>query len=192
MERRLAAMLAAVVVGYLRLMGADEEGKDERMQTFRIAALAVILAAGLTVQGGAQDYQGYISGGGDTFTTNPGIPVVIYGQRGKCHGKEAPTFAALMESKGITQAPRHGTLSDGGTGKRMSQNCGKAVPVRVVIYTPDPNFVGEDSVEFWGTDVSAITVVARYPAAVMAQTSVPVRVVIYTPDPNFVGEDSVD
>ena len=110
-------------------------------------------------QGGAQDYQGYISGGGDTFTTNPGIPVVIYGQRGKCDGKEAPTFAALMDSKGITQAPKHGTLSDGGTGKRKSRKCGKAVPVRVVVYTPDPNFVGEDSVVFWGSDVVIIAVV---------------------------------
>ena len=121
--------------------------------------LAAVLAVGLTVHGGAQDYQGYISGGGDTFTTNPGIPVVIYGQRSKCDGEEAPTFAALMESEGITQAPEHGTLSDGGTGKRRSNKCGKSVPVRIVVYTPDHNFVGAESVVFWGSDVVTINVV---------------------------------
>ena len=33
--RRLAAILAADVVGYLRLMGADEEGTLERLKTLR-------------------------------------------------------------------------------------------------------------------------------------------------------------
>jgi CubicO group peptidase (beta-lactamase class C family) len=148
-------------------MGAGEEGKDERMQTFRIAALAIILAAGLAVQGGAQDHQGYISGGGDTFTTNPGIPVVIYGRRGECHGKEAPTFAALMESKGVTQAPKHGTLSGGGTGERFSRGCNGRVPVRVIKYTSGPGFIGTDVVTFWGQDTVTINVVP----AVTAQTS---------------------
>ena len=31
-ERRLAAILAADVLGYSRLMGADEEGTHERLQ----------------------------------------------------------------------------------------------------------------------------------------------------------------
>ena len=39
MERRLAAILAAVVVGYLRLMGADEEGKDERCRPLELLPL---------------------------------------------------------------------------------------------------------------------------------------------------------
>ncbi len=33
--RRLAAILAADVAGYSRLMGADEEGTHERLQTHR-------------------------------------------------------------------------------------------------------------------------------------------------------------
>jgi adenylate cyclase len=33
-ERRLAAILAADVAGYSRLMGADEEGTHERLKTF--------------------------------------------------------------------------------------------------------------------------------------------------------------
>ena len=33
--RRLAAILAADVVGYSRLMGADEEGTLERLKTLR-------------------------------------------------------------------------------------------------------------------------------------------------------------
>jgi len=32
-ERRLAAILAADVAGYSRLMGADEEGTHERLKT---------------------------------------------------------------------------------------------------------------------------------------------------------------
>ena len=35
MERRLAAILAADVVGYTRLMGADEMGTLERLTTLR-------------------------------------------------------------------------------------------------------------------------------------------------------------
>ena len=34
-ERRLAAILAADVAGYSRLMGADEEGTLERLKTLR-------------------------------------------------------------------------------------------------------------------------------------------------------------
>ena len=34
-ERRLAAILAADVVGYSRLMGADEEGTLERLKALR-------------------------------------------------------------------------------------------------------------------------------------------------------------
>ena len=35
MERRLAAILAADVVGYSRLMGADEEGTLDRLRAYR-------------------------------------------------------------------------------------------------------------------------------------------------------------
>ena len=41
---------------------------------------AAVLAVGPTVKGGAQDYQGYILGGGAAFTSSPGVPVAIYGQ----------------------------------------------------------------------------------------------------------------
>ncbi len=38
MERRLAAILVADVVGYTRLMGADEAGTLERLTNFRFGS----------------------------------------------------------------------------------------------------------------------------------------------------------
>jgi hypothetical protein len=126
------------------------------MEVLKMVVLAVAIAVGLTVQGEAQDR---VPGGGETVTTSSGSPVVVYGQRSKCDKNTAPTFAAIVESdKAISQQPAHGTLSDGGTGERMSRSCNKTVPVRVVIYTPDSNFTGEDSVVFWGTDIITIVV----------------------------------
>ena len=126
------------------------------MQFLRVVVLAVAVAVGLTAQSEAQDR---IPGGGETVSTGSGIPVVVYGQRSKCHKNTAPTFAAIVASdKAISQQPAHGALSDGGTGERMSRSCNKTVPVRVVIYTPDANFTGEDSVVFWGTDIITIVV----------------------------------
>ncbi len=45
MERRLAAILAADVVGYTRLMGADEAGTLRRMTELREEVLNPIIAA---------------------------------------------------------------------------------------------------------------------------------------------------
>ncbi len=44
MERRLAAILAADVVGYTRLMGADEAGTLERLTTLREQVLEPLIA----------------------------------------------------------------------------------------------------------------------------------------------------
>jgi len=38
-ERRLSAILAAVVVGYSRLIGADEEGTLERLRSIRVEVI---------------------------------------------------------------------------------------------------------------------------------------------------------
>ncbi len=45
MERRLAAILAADVVGYTRLMGADETGTLRRLTKLRQQALEPLIAA---------------------------------------------------------------------------------------------------------------------------------------------------
>ena len=44
MERRLAAILAADVVGYSRLMGADEEGTLERLKACEAAVIEPTVA----------------------------------------------------------------------------------------------------------------------------------------------------
>ena len=44
MERRLAAILAAVVVGYSRLMGEDEEGTLARLEGLRAEILDPLIA----------------------------------------------------------------------------------------------------------------------------------------------------
>ena len=44
LERRLAAILAADVVGYTRLMGADEAGTLERLTTLREQVLEPLIA----------------------------------------------------------------------------------------------------------------------------------------------------
>ncbi len=45
MERRLAAILAADVVGYTRLMGADETGTLRRLSELRQQVLEPLIAA---------------------------------------------------------------------------------------------------------------------------------------------------
>ncbi len=44
MERRLAAILAADVVGYTRLMGADEAGTLQRLTALREGILEPLIA----------------------------------------------------------------------------------------------------------------------------------------------------
>ena len=49
MERRLAAILAADVVGYARLMRADEAGRLQRLTALRGGLLEPLIAAISTV-----------------------------------------------------------------------------------------------------------------------------------------------
>ncbi len=59
----------------------------------------------------------------------------------------------------VTQMPVNGTLSDGGVGLRLSQRCGREVPVRAVSYTSKADFIGIDGVVFSDEDAVVITVV---------------------------------
>ena len=98
---------------------------------------------------------------GPEVTAKSGVPTVIYGQRSrKCKDKDAPDFDRVID-RAVTRAPEHGSLSDGGEGKRRSRSCGKRVPVRAIAYTSEPGFVGTDIVIFWDVDVVVVTVVAE-------------------------------
>ena len=68
-----------------------------------------------------------------------------------------PSFGWTM-SNAVTTEPKHGTLSDGGVGKRYSRRCEKKVPVRAVAYTPEMGFKGKDQVTFWGKETVTIKV----------------------------------
>jgi adenylate cyclase len=50
-ERRLAAILAADVAGYSRLMGADEEGTLERLKALRRELLDPKIAEPMALRG---------------------------------------------------------------------------------------------------------------------------------------------
>lgn len=93
--------------------------------------------------------------------TTQGQPVVIYGARGDTCSAGAPSFDWVMDNafdpRG-SEEPEHGTLSGGEEGKRWSGRCKKDVPTRLIIYTPDPDFIGEDLVNFWGEDQRTIIV----------------------------------
>ncbi len=54
-KRKLAAILAADVVGYSRLMGADEEGTLKTLTTYREAMDAFIVRHGGRIVGTAGD-----------------------------------------------------------------------------------------------------------------------------------------
>ena len=58
----------------------------------------------------------------------------------------------------VSTHPKNGTLSDGGIGSRESQSCGDEVAVRIIIYTPNPGFVGKDFMEFFSSEAITITV----------------------------------
>lgn len=89
-------------------------------------------------------------------TTKAGETAVIYGQRARdC--KSVPSFEWTI-SNAITREPKHGTLSDGGVGKRRSRSCGKVVPVRAISYTPEAGFEGTDLVTFWERETVIIEV----------------------------------
>ena len=97
---------------------------------------------------------------GGLFKVEGKESVVIYGQRSRSC-TSAPTFSWAMENafrEPGSQRPKHGSLSDGGTGLRYSAGCGDDVPVRVIVYTPDSGFVGTDTVVFWSKDRAEIVV----------------------------------
>ncbi len=89
-------------------------------------------------------------------STKPEETVIIYGQRARdC--KSVPTFD-WTTTNAVTREPAHGTLSNGGVGKRSSRSCGKVVPVRAVAFTPEADFTGTDSVTFWGQETVIVEV----------------------------------
>ena len=104
---------------------------------------------------------------GGVFELEIDETVAIYGQRAKDCGA-APTFEWTIK-KAVSRRPKYGTLSDGGVGERESGRCGKAVPVRIVNYTPDEekstkraekkkkNIV-KDRVTFWGSDRATLLI----------------------------------
>lgn len=90
-------------------------------------------------------------------STQPGETVIVYGQRKPgCKGG-VPTFEWML-SNAVTSGPEHGTLSNGGVGKRSSGSCGKVVPVRAVAYTPEAGFTGTDTVTFWEQETVTVEV----------------------------------
>ena len=99
------------------------------------------------------------------FVTISGVPTMIYGQRNECAKDVAPSYEAVLEANAVTRPPEHGALSGGDVGERYSKRCDRRVPVREIMYTPDPGYTGTDSVTFWGRE----TVIVNVVPAVLAQ-----------------------
>jgi adenylate cyclase len=83
-QRRLAAILAADVAGYSRLMGADEEGTLARLKALRAGLIDPAIAA----------HNGRI-----VKTTGDGLPV---------------EFASVVDAMRIRVAARHGQAHSAG------------------------------------------------------------------------------
>jgi len=137
------------------------------MKTFSLlstlAIVAVVLGTILTGSvpvWGVEHCPGDISGESKDLTIKPGQCIEIQGIRRGCSSSVAPTFALILSTpKVITTHPENGTLSDGGVGSRKSVRCdGDEVAVRIIIYTPNPGFVGEDYMEFFSNEAITITV----------------------------------
>jgi len=129
----------------------------------KLAIVAVVLGtilAGSVPVWGVEHCPGDISGESKDLVIEPDQCVEIQGIRRGCSSTVAPTFALILATpKVITTHPKHGTLSDGGIGSRESVGCdGDEVAVRIIIYTPNPGFVGEDFMEFFSSEAITITV----------------------------------
>ena len=128
----------------------------------KLTTVAVVLGTILTGSvpvWGVEHCAGYAAGESENFEINPGQCVIIQGIRNKCDKMGAPTFARIIASPRVVSThPKNGTLSDGGIGSRDSQSCGGDVDVRIIVYTPNPGFVGEDYVEFFSDEAITITV----------------------------------
>ena len=98
---------------------------------------------------------------GGEVTVEAGQAAPIYGARARCDSTTPPTFERVME-RGLETAPEHGELSDGGVGRRHSDACQGMVPMRVVNYTADPDYVGTDRLVIYGDEVT-ITVEGANP-----------------------------
>ena len=126
------------------------------------AILGIVLAGPVPVWGQEQSSQcvGYVSGESEDFEIEPGQCVIIQGIRKRCSKTGAPNFARLMRSSRVVSThPKNGTLSDGGIDMRGSRSCDGYVDVRVIVYRPNPGFIGKDVVEFFrGKEVITITV----------------------------------
>lgn len=95
------------------------------------------------------------------YRLQPGGSEVIYGARGESCSSGAPSLDWVLAEAfdpAKSAPPQHGTLSDGGIGKRYSAACKKDVPTRLIRYTADPGFAGEDLIVFWGTDTRRVIV----------------------------------
>ena len=127
--------------------------------TIVAVVLGTILAGSVPVWG-VEHCPGDISGESKDLTIEPGQCVEIQGIRRGCSGTEAPTFARIMASSRVVSThPKNGTRSDGGIGSRESVSCdGDEVAVRIIVYTPNPGFVGKDFMEFFSSEAITITV----------------------------------
>ena len=136
------------------------------MKTFsllsKLAIVAVVLGtilAGSVPVWGVEHCPGDIWSESKDLVIEPGQCVEIQGIRRGCSSTEAPTFARIMASSRVVSThPKNGTLSDGGIGSRESQSCGDEIAVRIIIYTPNPGFVGKDFMEFFSSEAITITV----------------------------------
>jgi len=90
--------------------------------------------------------------------TMSGVPTAIYGQRAIDCGA-APSWEYAMEK--LSLKPKNGTLSDGGVGVRRSRSCGSTTYTRVVVYTSNPDYIGQDEIEFGGHDSIKIEIKPR-------------------------------
>jgi hypothetical protein len=108
----------------------------------------------MTIQVLAQSSSEIPAGG--NVTVSSGIETPIYGARARCGSQTAPTFEEVIE-RGLEVEPEHGKLSDGGTGTRYSQKCNSDVLIRIISYTSNEDYIGEDQVVIYG-DETNITV----------------------------------
>ncbi len=124
-----------------------------------VAFLGTILAGPAPVWG-IEHCPGDIQGESKDLVVEQGQCVEINGIRRKCGKSGAPNFARLVRSsRAISIRPKNGTLSDGGIGMRESRSCdGDVVDVRIIVYTPNPGFIGKDTVEFFSSETITITV----------------------------------
>lgn len=89
--------------------------------------------------------------------TVTGMPVLLDHARAECNQNTAPSFEQIVNRGIVKHSPANGKLSAGKAGiRRGSRSCGKDVPNREILYTPNPGFVGEDTTTLWNTPYKII------------------------------------